>query len=116
MTLTQAVYEKAAALAGTMTAQQEQLLKTLCDGAVAYFTARLKEGVTQDSCREVLITAASLYALEGLDLAGGQIQEFRAGDLTVKQGTAGGSKTSRVARIRALMAPYCKDSVCFLGV
>ena len=116
MILTQAVYEKAAALAGTMTESQQRLLETLCAGAVETFTARLREGVTAESCREVLVAAASLYALEGMEQAGAEIQEFRAGDLTVKQGTSGGGKKSRMAQIRAMMAPYCRDSLCFLGV
>ncbi len=118
MTLTEQVYDRAAALAGTMTESQQGLMQVLCAGAVSYVTARLKPEVSQQSCQEALVMAAALYALAGYQAAAGtaDLREFRAGDLTVKQGGVIRSRQALLEQVQALMAPYWRDGLCFLGV
>ncbi len=110
------VFAQAALLAGELDERQLALLKILCDGAVAGFLARLRENVTEEDYGETLAAAASLYAvaqLRSAEAAG--VEEFRAGDLTVKRGTAsGGSALGQQAE--RLMKPYLKDSFSFQGV
>ena len=118
MTLTEQVYAQAAALAGTMTQSQQGLMQVLCTGAVSYVTARLKPEVSQQSCQQALVMAAALYALASYQAADGtaDLREFRAGDLTVKQGGGIRSRQALLEQVQALMAPYWRDGLCFLGV
>ena len=57
------------------------------------------------------MTAASLMAYARWS-RGRDIQEFRAGDLTVKKGQAGNPEGEALA----LLAPYLKPGFAFLGV
>lgn len=120
MTLTEEVFEQAALLAGTLTETQTELLKLLCAAAVSALSARLKEGLTPERCKESFLAAASLNALAGLNCAETEsgIQEFRAGDLTVKQGSTRQDTAARDLRqqAEALMGPYLKDRFSFMGV
>lgn len=120
MTLTEEVFAQAALLAGALTETQTELLKLLCAAAVSSLSARLKDGLTPENCKEDFLTAASLNALAGLNCAETEsgIQEFQAGDLTVKQGSTRQDTAARDLRQQAetLMGPYLKDRFSFLGV
>ncbi|MDO5399413.1 MAG: hypothetical protein Q4F17_00340 [Eubacteriales bacterium] len=115
MELRELTYAQAAALAGVQEGRQAELLRLLCAAAVTALEARLREGLTADSCKADFVAAAALYALAALEEAGGQMQEFRAGDLVVKQG---GSAASRCLRRQAelMMGPYLRDGFAFMGV
>ena len=119
MTLREQVFAQAALLAGDLDGRQTDLLNVLCAASTASLTARLKEGLTPEDCKADFIAAASLFALAALNEAADsdQIEEFKAGDLTVKQG---GRKdaASRCLHNQAelMIAPYLKDRFCFRGV
>ena len=115
------VFAQAQMLAGDLDAQQRALLKVLCSAATASLASRLRAGITAEHCREEFIMAASLYALADLRSAqeNGQVEEFKAGDLTVKQGsTQNRDAVSRCLQRQAelLIAPYLKDRFAFQGV
>ena len=57
------------------------------------------------------MAAASLLACARWS-RGQEVQEFRAGDLTVKKGQAGNPEGEALA----LLAPYLKPGFAFLGV
>ena len=120
MMLTEQVYAQAAVLAGEVDARQQALLKVLCGAAVSSLASRLREGLTPEDCRGDFITAASLHALAALGSAAaeGLVEEFKAGDLTVRQGTAAMDAAARCLQMQAetLMGPYLKDRFAFLGV
>ncbi len=120
MTLGERVFAQAALLAGELDGKQTALLHTLCAASAASLAARLKEGLTPEDCQEDFLTAASLLALASLSSAEetGQIQEFKAGDLTIRQGGTAGSTPAQCLRqqARLLMAPYLRDSFSFAGV
>ena len=120
MTLTEEVFAQAVLLAGELSEAQTELLKLLCAAAVSSLSARLKEGLTPENCKENFLAAASLNALAGLNCAETEsgIQEFRAGDLTVKQGNTRQDMAARDLRQQAetLMGPYLKDRFSFVGV
>lgn len=115
MNVQEQVYAQAAALAGQQEQRQEELLRLLCSAAVTALEARLREGVSVDSCKADFVAAAALEALASLGEAGGELREFRAGDLTVKQG---GGSAARCLRRQAelMMAPYLRDGFIFMGV
>lgn len=114
MTVQELVYAQAVALADVQE-QQQALLKLLCNAGVTALEARLREGLTVESCKADFVAAAALYALAALEESGGQVQEFRAGDLTVKQG---GGAAARCLRRQAelMMMPYLRDGLVFTGV
>lgn len=113
-------YAQAVLMAGELEGRQRELLRVLCAAAAASLTARLRDGVTEEACRTELVMAASLYALADLtsvDESAG-VQEFRAGDLTVKKGSMTGEAAARNLQRQAeqMMRPFLKDSFAFLGV
>ena len=120
MTLTEEICAQAALLAGDLSESRGALLELLCREAEASLSARLKEGLTAEDCREAFVAAASLSALAGLGFQepGLSIAQFQAGDLSVKHSTQGQSAAleSLAQRARRLMAPYLKDPFQFAGV
>lgn len=119
MSLEEQIFARAALLTGQLEGTRAELMKALCAAASASLAARLREGLTPQDCAGDFVTAASLMALADLTTAEekGQIQEFQAGDLHIRQG-AGGETQIRDLRRQAesMMAPYLKDRFVFLGV
>ncbi len=110
------MFDQAMLLAGQLEPTQMELLRLLCQGAVSALRARLRQGITPESCREAFVAAASLYARAALG-DGLDVTEFRAGDLTVKRGAGGqGSFRSLEAQADRIMAPYVQDRFAFLEV
>ena len=107
MSITDQVLNQAELLAGEMV----ERLRLLCGVAVALLTGQLREGVAPEDIREPFVTAASLMAYARWS-QGQDVQEFRAGDLTVKKGQAGIPEGEALA----LLAPYLKPGFAFLGV
>ena len=107
MTLNDQILIQAELLAGEM----DERLRLLCWVAVALLTGQLRDGVAPEDIREPFVTAASLMAYARWS-RGRDIQEFRAGDLTVKKGQAGIPEGEALA----LLAPYLKPGFAFLGV
>jgi len=120
MTLKEQVYAQALLLAGQVEEQQSRLLKVLCDGTASMLAARLRTGVTPEDCKADFIAAASLYALSTLNDADIQatVEEFQAGDLTVRQNAVSRDAASRCLQRQAemLIRPYLKDHFSFQGV
>ena len=109
MTLTEQVFAQAALLAGGLDGRQTNLLRLLCGASASSLTARLREGLTPEDCKADFIAAASLLALaqmNGVDDA--QVEEFKAGDLTVKQGSKNRDAASQCLQRQAelMIAPY----------
>lgn len=117
--LDEQVCVQAALLAGELSEEKQALLELLCVSAADALAARLREGITPGDCQGSFVTAASFYALAALDGMDREtaIQEFRAGDLTVKEVSDGGSAAKCLRReAEVLMAPYFADRFCFQGV
>ena len=120
MTLKEQVFAQAALLAGDLDGRQTDLLNILCAASTASLAARLKDGLTPDDCKADFVAAASLIALASLNSVDEdtKVEEFKAGDLTVKQ--SGGTKdaASRCLERQAemMILPYLKDRFAFQGV
>lgn len=119
MTVADQVIAQAQQLAGRTDDAGEELLHLLCRAAVRTLSARLRENLTPEDCREDFVTAASLYALgqwyQGRAVE--PLQEFKAGDLTVKAGTDGaGSPRCLMQQALLLLQPYCRPGFLFRGV
>ena len=118
MMLTEAVYAQAVLLAGQLDAQQTQLLQVLCRAACSSLAARLREGITPEDCRADFVAAASLFALAALNEASrtDTLEEFRAGDLTIRKNTADPPSRCLYRQAELIIMPFLKDSFAFLGV
>ena len=116
--MTDLVFAQAALLAGQLEDRQTELLKLLCQGAVTSLTLRLRDGLTPDSCKADFVAAASLFALAALNEAGqpGAVEEFRAGDLTVKRKDMDTSSRCLHRQAELIIQPFLKDGFAFLGV
>ena len=120
MSLSEQVYAQALLLAGDLDERQSQLLQVLCSAAASSLESRLRDGITAEDCKADFIAAASLYALASLGDAAEtvQVEEFRAGDLTVRQSSDRRDAASNCLQRQAdmMMLPYLKDRFSFLGV
>ena len=120
MTVNEQVYAQALLLAGDLEERQSQLLQMLCAAAASSLEARLRDGITSEDCKADFIAAASLYALASLGNMEEtvQVEEFKAGDLTVRQSGSGRDAASNCLQRQAdmIILPYLKDRFSFLGV
>ena len=119
MSLKEQVLAQATLLAGQLEEKQSALLEVLCEAAVVSLEARLKKGFRPEDCKAAFIAAAGLYALAALGEADTQlaVEEFKAGDLTVRQGSRTDA-ASRCLQKQAdmIIGPYLQDRFCFAGV
>ncbi len=120
MMLSEQVFAQASMLAGELEEKQRGLLRLLCGIATSSLSARLKPGLTPEDCKADFIAAASLYALAALNGADRDVdmEEFKAGDLSIKKGSSGMDAASRCLERQAelIISPYLKDRFAFLGV
>ena len=120
MMLSEQVYAQALLLAGDLEERQSHLLQVLCSAAVSSLVSRLRDGITPEDCKADFIAAASLYALASLgDVEENvQVEEFKAGDLTVRQSRDRRDAASNCLQRQAemMIQPYLKDHFAFLGV
>ena len=88
MSLGEAVFARAVQMTDQADSRQMDLLRLLCNAAASSLASRLRDGLAPEDCLEDFILAASLYALADLDAVAEnvQVEEFKAGDLTVKEG------------------------------
>ena len=107
MTILEQILEQAELLAGEM----DERLRLLCAAAEKHLSRQLREETSPEDIPEEFVAAASLLAYARWS-RGQDIQEFRAGDLTVKKGQAGNPEGEALA----LLAPYLKQGFAFLGV
>ena len=120
MILSEQVYAQALLLAGELDERQSQLLQLLCTAATSSLESRLRDGITPEDCKADFIAAASLYALASLGDVEETIsvEEFKAGDLTVRQSSHGRDAASNCLKRQAdmMILPFLKDRFSFLGV
>ena len=107
MTIIDQVLNQAELLAGEM----DERLRLMCTVTVGSLSRQLREETAPEDIREEFVAAASLLAYARWS-RGQDVQEFRAGDLTVKKGQAGIPEGEALA----LLAPYLKSGFVFLGV
>lgn len=103
-------------------AEEEPLLDALCTAAEAEVSGRLQAERPAESCASAFCCAAALLAAAGVlsGRSGGNVEQFTAGDVSLRTGN-GSSLCETAAALRrqaaALMAPYWRDdSFAFLGV
>ncbi len=120
MMIGELIFSQAKLMAGELEERQEKLLEVLCKVAASALASRLREGLQPEDCKADFVAAASLHALASLGTAmeEAEIQEFKAGDLTVKHSSTARDAASRCLQKQAemLMEPYLRDRFVFSGV
>lgn len=102
--------------------EEKPLLTALCSAAAAELAGRLRDGVTPEDCGDAFPCAAALLAAAGLlpCRCGGEVEQFSAGDVSVR--TGGGNRLLEAAgtlrrQAGTLLEPYAGDGgFAFLGV
>ena len=117
--------EKILALTMTVAGAGEEdrtLLEALCAAAETGWTARLRDGVTAETCGTAFCCAAAFTAAADFMASrlGGGVREFTAGELSVK-GRDGSDAAEVAGALRQtaerLMAPYAAEAdFAFRGV
>ena len=113
------IYDCAAGLLGTELAAVEQsVLEGCCAGALVACTARLRQGMDEETIRPVLVQAAGMLAASMMvqTQAGENVQSFTAGKLSVTTRTGSDRGTQLRQCAESLLAPYTAGDFAFLGV
>lgn len=102
--------------------EDETLLEALCGAAEAAWMARLKEGVSAETCGEAFCCAAAFTAAADFAISQGsdRVSSFTAGEISVKS-REGSDASAMAAALRQtaerLMAPYAEaENFAFKGV
>ena len=113
-------FAQALLMTGDLEETRRQLLRILCGAAVSSLRLRLKPELRVEEYAQDLIVAASLYAVAALEDAAGEtvLEEFKAGDLSVKQSSEKKVISAAALQKQAeeLMKPYFADGFAFVGV
>ena len=96
---------------------QDAVLTSLCEEAMAVWQGKLREGMTPENCRGAFVTACAWSALAALapalEAGTPTPRSFTAGDLSVSMGGSGGDWNRAMYRLKdraeELMAPYTRD-------
>ena len=107
MTIIDQVLNQTELLAGEM----DERLRLICTVTVGSLSRQLREETAPEDIREEFVAAASLLAYARWS-RGQDVQEFRAGDLTVKKGQTANLE----AEALSLLRPYLKSGFTFVGV
>lgn len=118
MTIGEQVFSQALLLAGELSQQETELLRVLCQGAVASLTARLRRGLTPEDCRADFISAACLFALASMSSVDPMTatSQIAIGDVTIRRDQTDAASHCLRSQAELIIAPYLQDRFSFLGV
>ena len=111
MTIADQILNQAELLTGEMDDAGRERLRLLCTVAAGTLSRQLRDELSPEDIREEFVTAASLLAYARWS-RGEEIQEFKAGDLTVKKGQSAHLERETLELLKA----YLKSGFTFLGV
>lgn len=97
--------------------EDRETLRRLCAAQEANLRAKLRKDVSPEDCVDCFCTAAALLAAADFAAAYGDlgVDSFSAGPVSVSRRDA--ASTARYRQQAALLlAPWCQDAFCFLGV
>ena len=112
------IYTMAAVFAGPSGDEEQAALRTVCQAVQAGLSARLRPGITPETCEQAFVCAAAWMAVccFGAGMSGDGVTAFSAGDISVSLGAKNAAAEALRTQAELLMAPYVRDSFCFLGV
>ena len=118
------MFEQITRLAAALTLPTETempLLTALCTAAVDEVTRRLRPDVSVEDCGDTFLCAATMIAAAGMMScrSGGDVEQFSAGDVSLRTGSGDGCAAAASLRRHAaeMMEPYWEDDgFAFAGV
>lgn len=118
MSLTEEVIAQAGFIAQDLESLDSKFVETVCRAAVASLEARLRDDLTAEDCQADFVTAAGMLAVAALTEIGDWtgVEQFTAGDLTVKRKKPESAVDYLRFQAELLMAPYLKTAFTFMGV
>ena len=118
MSLTDQVAAQVQFMAPELITDKADLLHMVCSAAVSALSNRLRDGLEPEDCQADFVTAAGMYAAAALSEMenDGKVEQFTAGDLTMRRGSKGSAANYLRAQAALLMAPYLQTGFTFLGV
>ena len=120
MSLIEQIQAHAQLMAGNMSPQQKEILKTFCQAAASYLESRLRDGLTPEDCKADFVAATSLLALAALNSyrAEDYNEHISVADFTMKTSSTYKDVASNCLKTQAelMIAPYLKDRFTFVGV
>ena len=108
----------AAAIAAPSAAEQP-LLAALCTAAVEEISGKLRPGLSAEDCGDAFLCAAAMTAAAGLISCrgGGDVEQFSAGDVSLRTGSGGNAAAVMRRQAAGMMEPYWTDDrFAFAGV
>jgi len=100
-------------------ARQEDItvLQRLCTAAEAQLKSRLRKDVKVEDCVDSFVCAAALLAAADFSAVSAAFgaKSFTAGPISVSREDEKASKSLR-EQAAMMMAPFCQDAFCFMGV
>ena len=118
MTLVQQVFAQARLMVQDLPQEKEVLLEAVCHAAVVSLRNRLRDGLVPEDCQAEFVTAAGMYALAAMSSVSnfGDLEQFTAGDLTLRRGNHDAAASCLRTQADMLMAPYMKPTTVVMGV
>ena len=101
---------------------ERPLLAVLCTAAVDGISRKLRPGLTAEDCGDAFLCAAAMTAAAGLISCrgSGDVEQFSAGDVSLRTGGSGDSCQAAAAMRKhaaEMMGPYwADDRFAFAGV
>ncbi len=97
--------------------EDRETLRRLCAAVEANLKTKLRRDVTPEDCVDCFTTAAALLAAADFAAAYGDlgVESFSAGGVSVSRRDAATTERYR-HQAALLLAPWCQDAFCFLGV
>lgn len=98
-------------------AQDRTVLRRLCAAAEASLRRRMRRDVNIADCYDSFVSAAAMLAAADFSAvsAGIGVKSFTAGPVSVSKADESAVRSLR-DNAAILMAPYCQDAFCFMGV
>ncbi len=118
MTLVQQVCARAKLMVQELTQENQVLLEDVCMAAVSSLKQRLLDNIGAEDCHTDFVTAAAMLAVAAMWEMGAisQVEQFTAGDVTVRTTSKENAVFAMRAQAMTLMQPYMKAGYVFMGV
>lgn len=118
MSLTEQVYNRARLMAQELTEENQALLESVCAACVTSLKQKLRENIGPEDCLTEFVTAAAMLAVAAMWEIGAlsQVEQFTAGDISLRKTDSGTSAQHLRQQAQMLMQPYWKAGYVFVGV
>ena len=118
MTLTQQVYTQARLMAQELDEENQAMLEAVCAAAATQLKQQLRDNIGPEDCLTDFVTAAAMLALASMSDVGSmaQLEQVKAGDVTLRRNSSKVGTQSLRQQAHALMRPYIKANFSFVGV